>query len=102
MGTAVFILVTQLLLLAASSGDIYRVYSLSPSPTIDVVLHWDLDTARGFEEIRWFDGSPELVLRRGAIGTPNITFTSFEKNETIPITLWRYGGIPPYNKGRGK
>ncbi len=100
---AVSVLVAHLLLPA---GAFVSAYALAPPPLIDYVLHYDLDTARGFEKEAKllsppFGDTPEFVLGRGRTGTMNVTFTSFEKNETIQISSFKYTGVPPWNSGWG-
>ncbi|MBI2938404.1 MAG: hypothetical protein HYY22_09370 [Thaumarchaeota archaeon] len=47
-----------------------------------------------------FTGTPELVLKRGTVGSFNLTLASNE-NKTVLATLG-FGGIPPYNYGWGQ
>jgi hypothetical protein len=63
------------------------------SPIVD--SHFDLDTAEGFEDVIG-NGTPEFVLRRGTMGTFNITLTSNE-NETVVSTYRLIGRAPDFN-----
>ncbi|OHE56234.1 MAG: hypothetical protein A3K61_03090 [Thaumarchaeota archaeon RBG_16_49_8] len=100
MVLAAFVLTAQLFVVAA----IYSAYALVPPTHSDVVFHWDLDTAKGFERVMMdpgvrFSDSPVFVLRQGTTGSLNITLTSFEKQITVLVGSWKYGGIPPWNSG---
>jgi len=80
-----------------------------PPPSIGIDLHFDYDTARGFEkEVKTMGGfgdTPELILGRGRTATMNLTFTAYketdliDENSTASISSILYGGTPPYNRG---
>lgn len=89
---AVLVFVTQLVL---ASSAIYSAHALGP-PSIRVYQNWDLDTARGFENVT-MDVShytPTFVLARGTTGAINITFTTSESTP-VSLRIW-YGGLHPY------
>lgn len=90
----VSILVAQLLL---PVNVILSAYALAPPPGKMSVFHYDFDTANGFDkEVKMLGddigNTPVFVLRRGATGTMNITFTSIEENDTVRIPSIWYAG----------
>lgn len=96
--TIVFVLVTQLALTSSIMGISY---ALNPIPGPRIFFSFSLGTAEGFETVDTFDNfgeTPEFVLKRGSVGTVNVTFMS-EDDQTVLISLWDYGGLPPYNHG---
>lgn len=77
-------------------------FAFGPPPPIRVDVHFDFDTAEGFEKIEYngpdWDDITVFVLRQGTIGTINITLSSSETNKTVVADL-RYGGYPHFNDG---
>ncbi len=83
-------------------------YAIGPPPPILVESHFDLDTAKCFENVSMLDppasqppwgGATVFVLRRGTTGTINVTVSSSETNKTVVADL-RYGNYPHFNEGR--
>jgi hypothetical protein len=99
---AALILAVQLLLV--SCGAIYSSYALEQPTHSDIDYYLDLDNAKGFDKVMMnpdvkYSNVPVFVLKQGTTGTFNIIFTSYEKQLTVYIGAWKYGGIPPWTNG---
>lgn len=74
-------------------------FAFGPPPPILAESHFDLDTAKNFENVGYIDSDEatilEFVLERGTTGTINITISSKE-NMTVLFTL-NYGGVARKN-----
>ncbi|MCL4437382.1 MAG: hypothetical protein M1387_11825 [Thaumarchaeota archaeon] len=102
MHVATLILAAQLLLV--SCGAIYSSYALEQPTHSDIDYYLDLDNAKGFDKVMMnpdvkYSNVPVFVLKQGTTGTFNIIFTSYEKQLTVYIGAWKYGGIPPWTNG---
>ncbi len=90
--SAASVLIIQLV--ASSSFDSAYAFGPISSPLL-VNMHYDLDSAKGFEKVGGTVGTPEFVLRRGTMGTFNITLTSSE-DAPVLVTLRLGGNAPRY------
>lgn len=110
MHAATLVLTAQLVLVSIE----FSAHALTPPPpSIDVVLNFDFNTAKGFEKSPRmlggdFGNTPEFVLGQGKTATMNLTFTAYKETDFIKendtaqiLSIW-YGGNAANNyKGGG-
>lgn len=94
--------VSVIILISIILLDPLESFALGPPPPIRVEIQYDLDTATDFEEIKYqgpnWNDITEFVLKRGTIGTINLTVSSSETNKIVVADL-SYGGNLHFNDG---